>query len=230
MFGFKFGVVTNARAPLAVLIAAVVAGTLPVSIKAVAQDAPADVPAELAARMAKEKEARKACKIEICQAFANPQPDGAPITCDVTKTWLKQEILGRVTGGDWVYGYGHAQCTMKLNLSRAEIAKALAGGKATIAFPEHSVDCNVTDKDPSKGEAFSVKVSLTPKATFENGKATAVEIEPVKTEGSTIASAAVTSAMAADSVSGVVSSALAGEINAFLYNKCKDDGVEIVAK
>ena len=46
---------------------------------------------ELSARMAKEKEDRKACKTEICKAFAAPS-DGAPITCRVTKTWLGTDI------------------------------------------------------------------------------------------------------------------------------------------
>jgi len=209
------------------LIAVIVSSHL---YPALAEDKVSAADPALEKRMANEKAARRACKIEICKAFANPQPDGDPITCTVTKTWLKHEILGRVTGGSYVYGYGHAQCTLDLNLSRAEIAKARAADKATAEFAPHEVNCNVTKKDPAEGEAFTVTVALTPKVTFEEGKATAVEIEPVKTEGSTIASAAVTSAMAADSVSGIVSGALAGEVNAFLFEKCKADGVEIAAR
>lgn len=192
---------------------------------ALAQDAVAPSP-ELAARMGKEKEARRACKIEICKAFSTPA-GGAPITCDVTKTWLKDEITGRVTGGSYVWGYGHTQCSVQLKLDRAEIAKRAAGGKAT--FPEHTLSCNVEDKDPAKGKAFSVNLSITPVVSFDGGKATGVALDPVKTEGSSVASAAVTSLMAVDKVSGIVSKGMASEINAFLFNKCKEDGVEIAS-
>lgn len=182
---------------------------------------------ELSKRMDAEKAARRDCKLEICKAFAEPQPDGGPITCDVTKTWLKKEITGRVTGGDWVWRYGNMQCSMTLNLDRGVIAKAASGETVTASFPEHTLNCNVDDADAAKGQAFSVKVSLTPVAKFEKGEAKSVSLEPVKTEGSAVASAAVTAMMAADQVSGVVSSAAAAEINDFVYAKCKADGVEV---
>jgi len=196
---------------------------------AAAEEPPAGQGPELAARMAAEKTARRACKIEICKALATPG-SGAPITCDVTKTWLKDEITGRVVGGSYVWGYGNMQCSLKLNLDRAELGKALSEASATLTFPEHQLVCNIDDKDPAKGRAFSVTVSLTPVATFEKGEAKSVSLVPVKTEGSTLASAAVASLMAVDKVSGVVSRATASEINTFIFDKCKADGVEIVRK
>jgi len=218
----KFGFLTWARLASGVAILGS-AFILPLS----AFVAQAEVPAELKARMDAEKTARRACKIEICKAFAEPQPDGEPITCDVTKTWLKDEITNRVTGGSWVWGYGHMQCSMTLNLDRGTIAKAASGSEVTAAFPEHTLNCNVNDADPEKGQAFSVKVSLTPAAKFNKGEAQSVTLEPISTEGSNVASAAVGAMMAADQVSGFVSSAVAGEINAFLYTKCPDDGVVV---
>ncbi len=190
-----------------------------------AQDA--QLPEALVARMAAEKEARRACKIEICTAFANPDVNGAPISCDVTKTWLKTEITARVVGGSWVWGYGHVQCSMTLDLARSEIARAMTQDRAEISFPEHKLSCNVDDTDPTKGEAFRMNISLTPAATFEKAQATAVTLEPVKTEGSNIASAAVGALMAADKVAGFVSRAAAAEINSFLFSKCGEDGVQV---
>lgn len=190
-----------------------------------AQDV-ANVPAELAARMAKEKADRRACKVEICSAFAKPE-GGPPITCDVTKTWLKRHIVKRIAGGSYVWPYGRLQCSVKLDLSREEIKKAASTPEAKLSLPAHTLTCNVNNADPAKGQAFSVKVSITPTAVFKNGAAESVSLEPVKTEGSTIASAAVTSIMAVDKISGVVSRAVAKEINTFLFQKCKADGVEI---
>ncbi len=182
--------------------------------------------AALTARMTKEKEARRACKIEICKAFARPAA-GAPIGCHVTKTWLREEILARVTGGSYVWGYGNVQCSLKLDLDRGEIGKAFKGGGAELSFTEHRLTCNVESKDSSKGTGFSVKVALSPKIVFKDGKVTTVTMEPVKTEGSSLASAAVMSLMAVDKVSGAVSSAAAKEINEFLFSKCSVDGVKI---
>ena len=75
-----------------------------------------------------------------------------------------------------------------------------------------------------------MRVAFTPAISFENGQAKSVTIEPVKTEGFAIASAAVSSLTAVDKVSGVVSRAAAAEINTFLFEKCKEDGVEITRK
>lgn len=184
------------------------------------------VPAELAARMAKEKADRRACKVEICSAFAKPA-GGPPITCDVTKTWLKRHIVKRIAGGSYVWPYGRLQCSLKLDLSRDEIKKAASTATATLSLPTHTLTCNVGNADPATGQAFSVTVSITPTAVFKDGAANSVSLEPVKTEGSTIASAAVTSIMAVDKISGIVSRAVASEINTFLFEKCKADGVEI---
>lgn len=184
---------------------------------------------ELEARMDKEKEARRACKVEICNAFAKPAT-GTPITCDVTKTWTQQEITTRIVGGSYVWRYGHTQCNVKLALDRELIAKAMKEAKTTIAFPEHAFVCNVDDADPAKGKAFSVTVSATPAIVFENGQAKAVKLEPVKAEGSTVASAAVASLMAVEKVSGLLSRSVVSEINTFLYKSCKEIGATIVRK
>ncbi|MEO0792574.1 MAG: hypothetical protein AAFY27_08515, partial [Pseudomonadota bacterium] len=58
-------------------------------------------------------------------------------------------------------------------------------------------------------------------------EAQTVSLEPIKTEGSKLASAAVGAMMAADKLSGVVSRGVADEVNTFLYSKCGADGVKI---
>jgi len=184
---------------------------------------------EILERMAKEKEARRTCKIEICTAFAKPSA-GSPITCEVTKTWPQSDITSKVVGGSYIWQYGHTQCTVKLSLDRGLIANAMADGSNTVKFPEHSFICNVDDKDAAKGKAFTVTLSFTPSIVFEKGHAKSVTLEPIKAEGSSLASAAVTSLMGIDKVSGIVSRAAANEINEFLYSKCKEDGVEVPQK
>jgi len=209
-------------------LAAIVLFGLPVSAlcesSALAQQA--EVAPEIVERMAKEKEARRTCKVQICSAFAKPAA-GSPIACEVTKTWTQPEITSKVVGGSYIWQYGHTQCTVKLSLDRDLISKAMADGSNSVKFPEHSFICNVDDKDAAKGKAFTVTLTFTPSITFEKGQAKSVTMDLVKTEGSTLASAALSSLMTVDKVSGIVSRAVANEINDFLYSKCKEDGVEI---
>jgi hypothetical protein len=189
----------------------------------------ADVTPELAARMAKEKEARRACKVEVCSAFAKPA-SGAPITCAVTKTWTQKDITAKIIGGTYVWHYGHMQCSVSLNLDRGAIKSAATEAKATVSFPEHAFTCLVDDKDPAKGQAFTVSIKVTPVIAFENGQAKSVALAPVKTEGSGMASAAVTSIMAVDKASGFVSRSATAEINSFLFEHCREEGIEIARK
>lgn len=195
---------------------------------AMAADQPAVDPA-LAARMAKEKDARRSCQISICQAFAHPET-GSPIACDMTKTWPREEILTKITGGSYIWGYGHLQCSIKLNLDRGAFAKAASDATAVVTLAEHKMSCNVGDKDPAKVSTLKTDVTITPKMTFAKRKVTAMSFGTVKTEGSAVASAAITSLMAIDAVSGIVSRAATAELNDFFFTKCKEEGFEIVPK
>jgi hypothetical protein len=197
------------------------------NVPALAQQA--GVAPEIVERMAKEKEARRTCKIEICAAFAKPA-DGMPIACEVTKTWTQSDITSKVVGGSYIWQYGHTQCTVKLSLDRNLITTAMSNGSSSVKFPEHTFICNVDDKDAAKGKAFTVTLSFTPTVSFEKGHAKSVTLEPVKTDGSSIASAAVSSLMAVEKLSGIVSRAATNEINEFLYTKCKEDGVEVLSQ
>jgi hypothetical protein len=193
-----------------------------------------EIAPEIVERMAKEKEVRRTCKVQICNAFAKPI-SGSPITSEVTKTWTQPEITSKVVGESYIWQYGHTQYTVKLSLERDVIAKAMADG-GSVKFLEHLFICNVDDKDATKGKAFTVTLTFTPSITFEKGQAKSVTMDPVKTKGSTLASAAVSSLMTVDcylrvdKVSGIVSRAAANEINDFLYSKCEEDGVDIARK
>jgi hypothetical protein len=117
-----------------------------------------------------------------------------------------------------------------VSLDRGLIAKAMTEPKGIITLPEHTLICDVDDKDYAKGKAFSVKAMVTPAVTFEEGRAKSAALEGVKAEGSTIALVAVASLMTFDKASGVLSRALVAEINKFLFERCKDEGVEMPRK
>jgi len=191
---------------------------------AVAQTAA--VSPELEARMAREKEDRKACKIEICNAFAHPSA-GAPITCTVTKTWLGAEIQAGYLRDKLTWPWGHAQCTANIELDRAAIQEAALKPSATIKLKRHGITCKLDRKDPQEGVAYDLKLTIEPTVTFENGRATHVEMGWGNIEAPLLAKTAIWSATAIDANFNVMSSGFVAEINNFLGEKCREAGVEI---
>jgi len=186
----------------------------------------AAVSPELQARMAKEKEDRKSCKIEICKAFATPS-EGAPIGCAVTKTWLAVEIQAGYLRDKLSWPWGHAQCSASIELDRKAIKDAALLPTATIKLKKHSIACKLDSKDPKEGTAYDLKLSIEPTVTFQGGKATKVDMGWGSIEAPLLAKTAIWSATAVDANFNVISSGFVTEINNFLTEKCKEVGVEI---
>ncbi len=205
-------------------LAAATAAALLLSGAAPAQEA--GVSPELAARMAKEKEDRKACKTEICKAFATPA-GGAPIACTVTKTWLAAEIQAGFLGDRLSWPWGHAQCTAAIELDRNAIAEAASKPSAVMKLKKHAISCKLDHKDPKEGTAYDLQLTIEPTVTFENGKAIKAEIGWGTIEAPILAKSAIWSATAVDANFSVIANGVVKEINAFLTDKCKEVGVEI---
>jgi hypothetical protein len=191
---------------------------------AAAQDA--SVSPELTARIAKEKEDRKACKVEICKAFAQPG-DGAAITCSVVKTWLAADIQAGFLGDKLTWPWGHAQCGSDIELDRHAIAEAAQKPSATMKLKKHSIKCKLDQKDPKDGSAYDLTLTIEPTVTFENGKAVKAEMGWGSIEAPILAKSAIWSATAVDSTFSVIANGVVKDINAFLTDKCKEAGIEI---
>jgi hypothetical protein len=184
---------------------------------------------ELAARMAKEKEDRKVCKAEICKAFASPA-DGAPIRCAVTKTWLSSEIETAFLGNRLTWPWGNAQCNTNIELDRSAIKEAALKPSATIKLKKHEISCRLDYKDPKEGTAYDLKLSIEPTVTFEGGKAVKVEMGWGSIEAPILAKSAIWSATAIDANFSIIANGVVKEINNFLFDRCKEAGVELKPK
>jgi hypothetical protein len=220
-----FGCAVASALPFVSVVAGV---SLPTSDNALAQGADVLAP-EVTARMEKEKEARRACKIEIYKAFA-ATGDGPPLTCTVTKTWPTQEIQASILRNALTWPWGHAQCTSIIDLDRKSITEAASKPAATIKLKKHDVACTLDSKDPKEGKAYSLKLSIEPSVTFENGEAKKVEMGWGAVEAPILAKTAIWSATAVDNGFSVIGNGVVGEINSFLFEKCQHDGVEIKRK
>lgn len=119
-----------------------------------------------------EKEAREACKIEICDILETKEQQGPNVACDIAWTWRESEIVDALGGRiDWPWG--KLVCQSKIRLARAALADAISEPHYKTAPQAQTVRCSLHHKD---GQPYIVEVELAPKVTFENGKATEAQV------------------------------------------------------
>jgi hypothetical protein len=178
---------------------------------------------ELTAEEKAEREARKACRIDICRAFhAKPAASG-PVACNVVKSWRKEQ-LDKIVGKMKVsWPYGAVVCKSDIKLEAADLSKAMSGAKHDFALSDHQVSCQVMREE---GEPTDIKISFAPSVSFENGKATKAAVNWGKVEAPTMLKGLLWTATAADNTAGLLSGMLVEDINMFTSKKCdevKDD-------
>ncbi len=182
-----------------------------------ASDNPPEV--ELTAAEKAERDARKACKIAICQAFHSKQADGADIACNVVKSWRKEQ-LGKLVGKLKVsWPYGAVRCTSAVHLKRADLVQAMIDDKLEVQLDKHAVAC-VVEREPDA--PTDIKFDFSPKVTFEKGKATQAKINWGKIEAPAMIKTALWTATAADNTVNILSSTLIEDINSFVDKKCDE--------
>ncbi len=180
-------------------------------------DSPPEV--ELTAEEKAEKEARKACKADICSAFRAKQAAGADIACTVVKSWRKEQ-LGKLVGKMKVsWPYEGVRCTSAVNLKRADLDKAMSSDKIEVQLDKHSVACTV---NRAKDGPTEIKFEFSPKVTFEKGKATKAKINWGKIEAPALVKSALWTATAADNTINMLSGTLVEDINDFIGKKCDE--------
>ncbi|MCB1483966.1 MAG: hypothetical protein KDJ17_03640 [Hyphomicrobiaceae bacterium] len=166
-----------------------------------------------------EKEGRKACKVEICAAFRNPSAAGSDISCDVLKSWRKEQLVKMVSRLKVTWPYGPVRCTSSIKLKRDELVKAVSEPKYSTKLDKHSVACTV---ERENDEPTQIKFEFSPKVDFENGKAVAAKMNWGKVEAPTLLKGAMWTATAADNTVNMLSSYLVTDINDFIENKCDE--------
>lgn len=166
-----------------------------------------------------EKEARKACKVDICTAFRNPSAGGHDISCDVLKSWRKEQLVKMVSRLKVTWPYGPVRCTSALKIKHGDLAKAVTEPKYSTTLDKHSVSCTVERPDDKPTE---IKFEFSPKVDFANGKAVAAKMNWGKIEAPALIKGAMWTATAADNTVNLLSSYLVTDINDFIEKKCDE--------
>jgi hypothetical protein len=162
-----------------------------------------------------EKAARKGCKVKICSAFLLKQP-GDDVTCNVVKSWRKEQLNKMVKKARVSWPWGAVQCTTDLKLPRDQMIKAMTEAKFELSLEKHTVSCGVArEKEPS-----TIKFSFSPKVKFEDGKAVKASLNWGKIEAPTLIKGAMWTATATDNTFNVLQSTLVEDINEFIGKKC----------
>ncbi len=191
------------------------------AVPAAAQDQqvpPGKEETELTPEEKAERESRKACKVAICDAFHNREPNGSDISCHVVKTWRKEHLQKIVSKAKVSWPWGRVQCVADIKLERDMLIKALTEPKHEAVLQKHQVVCKIAREE---GDA-ELKFDFSPKVTFEGGKATKAVLNWGKIEAPTLVKGAMWTATATDNTFNVLDSMVVEDINDFISKKCME--------
>lgn len=164
-----------------------------------------------------EREGRKACKVQICAALHNRKP-GDDVSCNVVKSWRKEQLDKIVGKGGVSWPWGKVVCTAPIKLKRDMLVKALAGPKIEADIGPQSVHCVVERTD---GNA-DIKAEFSPKVTFEGGKAVKAFLNWGKIDAPTLVKGAMWTATATDNTFNVLQGMIVEDINHFATEGCAE--------
>ena len=173
---------------------------------------------ELTAEERAEKQARKACKIKICDILATKDRQGDDVSCDIVKTWRESDIT-KMLGGRFDWPWGKAVCQSKLDIKREQLVNAMTQANYEVALPEQKVSCTLAQK--SEGEPYAVGVSIAPKVIFENGKAVSARLNWGEANAPMLAYALIYAGTGFDNSTNVLGPEVVRMVNEFTGRKCK---------
>lgn len=165
-----------------------------------------------------ERETRRKCAVAACSTLRNKKPDTGPLNCAVKKTWRKDVLNKIMSKGKVSWPWGNARCSGDLKIDRALLVQAMSGPEFEAKFDKHELRCEF-DLEKDK---YSVKMQLTPKVTFKDGKAIKASMNWGDIEAPTLAKTALWPITAADNQLGVFQSMIVDDINEFIEAKCNE--------
>ncbi len=165
-----------------------------------------------------ETERLEQCDRDLCAIALHPREAGAPLRCDLTKTWYKDEIHTAWSKKRVPWPFGDAQCSLKLDVDRALLAGAVTNKKYTLKSPTLPVKCEVD----RKGTRYPLAVTLTPEVEFKDGKATLVLLNVEKIKANAVIKSVVWTASKMESSFGVFQKDLLKGINEYITEYCRE--------
>ncbi len=184
---------------------------------------PSEAKRVLTAEEKAEKEARKACKTNICDIVATRDPNGENVSCDIVKTWREEDIV-KMLGGKISWPWGKAVCQSKLELERKSLALAMSETAREIVMPAQKVRCTLAQK--TEDDPYTVEVTFAPKVKFENGKATEARLNWGEATAPLFIYPLIYAGTGLDNQTNVLGPEVVRMVNEFTTRKCAELKVE----
>ena len=178
-----------------------------------------DIDKDLAEQLGREQDARRGCKVSICEA-ARSKAAGDNLACKVVKTWPEVDLKTKILKGSMDWPFGNAQCEAAITIDRKMLLAATAEAKYEAKIGKHDVSCQLFTKDGKDKHALTFTID--PVVTFEKGKAVKAALHWGAVNGTTIVKSAMWSATAVDNTFNVLQGAVVESINDFFGPGCDD--------
>jgi hypothetical protein len=174
-----------------------------------------------------ERDARKDCKVRICAAFHNRAATTSDVSCNVEKSWRKEQLTAMLSKAKVSWPWGRVRCSADIKLPRDLLVKALVEEKVETTLTTHHVRCMVERENADPAE---IKLDFTPKVTFEKGKATKAVLNWGAIEAPTLVKGAMWTATATDNTFNVLQNTVVDDINDFVGPRCDEVKADWVGK
>jgi len=170
-----------------------------------------------------EKRAREACKIEICDILATKERQGPDVACEIGWTWREAEIIDAL-GGNVDWPWGKLICQTALRLERAPLAKAMSEPRYDLNMQTQTIRCALHHKD---GSPYVVDISLAPRVTFKNGKATEASVNWGEVTAPSAIYALLYAGTSLDNSTNMLGPEVVRQVNKFTREDCADVEAEL---
>lgn len=204
--------------PLAASLAVAIGMLLTPGVAVKAEDK-VELSPELQRLLAEEKEARKACKIQICRSLRLQERDGGPVQCKVVKSMPKPSMNDIMKRAKVSWPYGLTRCETDLEVSREMLADAMSKPKYEATLKEHTVTCTIK-REPK--EPYKFVISVAPQIMFESGKAVKANLKWGKIDAPILVKGIVWPATGVDNRLNVFGSKVVEIANTFIGKKCDE--------
>ena len=161
-----------------------------------------------------EKKKLYKCASDVCAIIVSKNPKGPDLTCDVTKTWDKEQIQKGANSKHISWGLGAATCHVKFQFKRADIIAAMTAPKATFKPGKQYVACEVGE------DKYPIRATLTPELEFKGGNVAGASLGIHNIEGAVLIKGAVWTAARLEGNFGIFEKDLVREVNRFVHKEC----------
>ena len=170
-----------------------------------------------AAAQQSEMERLRQCDRDLCSIIRTPSEDGEPLKCDLSRTWYKDDLdkAARSRGMPWLFG--DTRCTLKLDIARSILSKALGEDAYTLKIPEQPASCEVE----YKGERYPIQFTVAPLIEFQDGQATSMTLGVKDIKANAVITALLWSAAKLQDSLGLYQDDLVREVNRYIERQCR---------